>query len=169
VQPRGKRAIHFPFLLPALATVGLALTGCETTGTTAEPVLSRTSRQARADPAGRATPSSDVGKLQAWRDTEKVARAAPGRSPVAGAGSSMQPVYGASSMLVITKVAYADLRPGMNVAYLNRHGTQVVHMILERGHDGWRVQGLNNETEDADRVTPENLLGVVYASIVYED
>jgi hypothetical protein len=45
----------------------------------------------------------------------------------------------------------------------------VVHQILEKKSRGWRVQGLNNETEDLDFVTRDNLLGVIYASFAAEE
>jgi hypothetical protein len=57
----------------------------------------------------------------------------------------------------------------MTVAYLNRRGHQVVHQIIAKEAVGWRVQGLNNEIEDLDRVTRENLLGVIYASFAAEE
>ena len=81
----------------------------------------------------------------------------------------MQPVYGDNTMIVTTKIAFEELKPGMTVAYLNRRGHQVVHQIIEMDARGWRVQGLNNETQDLDRVTRENLLGVVYASFAAEE
>lgn len=81
----------------------------------------------------------------------------------------MQPVFGDNTMIVISKIAYEELQAGMTIAYLNRKGHQVVHQILEKTAKGWRVQGLNNETEDLDLVTRENLLGVVYASFAAEE
>jgi len=81
----------------------------------------------------------------------------------------MQPVFGDNTMIVITKIAYEELKGGMTVAYLNRRGRQVVHQILAQDGGGWRVQGLNNEKEDIEQVTRENLLGVVYASFAAEE
>lgn len=77
----------------------------------------------------------------------------------------MAPVYGESTVLVFNPIAYGDLRPGMNVAYLNSEGRQVVHRLLQSTPDGWTVVGLNNTRIDADLVTPRNLLGVVYATV----
>src|ERR1700719_1778611 len=47
-----------------------------------------------ADPALKAPPSANVGKLQAWNDAEMLAQRAEGRSAAVGAGNSMLPVYG---------------------------------------------------------------------------
>jgi hypothetical protein len=77
----------------------------------------------------------------------------------------MAPVYGDSTLLVIAKVEFDHLQPGMTVAYQNVRGRRVVHQLLESTSSGWRVQGLNNETADRERVTRENLIGVVYASL----
>ena len=114
-------------------------------------------------------PSTNTTRVQAWKDAELVAGMGEGRVSAAGSGGSMQPVFGSNTMVVISKIAYDDLKAGMTVAYLNRKGHQVVHQILEKKSRGWRVQGLNNETEDLDFVTRENLLGVIYASFAAEE
>ncbi len=114
-------------------------------------------------------PVANVSKLQAWKDAETIAALAPGRTEVIGAGESMKPVYGENTILVISKISYDELKPGMNVVYTNRRSKLVVHQTLARETKGWRVQGINNEREDPDRVTRDNLVGVVYASLSYGD
>jgi hypothetical protein len=114
-------------------------------------------------------PAANVSKLQAWKDAEAIAALAPGRSEVIGAGDSMKPVYGENTILVISKIGYDELKPGMSVVYTNKLGKLVVHQTLAREAKGWRVQGINNAREDKDRVTRENLVGVVYASLSYSD
>lgn len=114
-------------------------------------------------------PSTDVSRVQAWKDAERVSQMGEGRVSAVGSGGSMQPVFGNNTVIVITKIAFEDLKPGMTVAYLNKKGHQVVHQLLEKKTKGWRVQGLNNETEDLELVTRENLLGVVYASFAAEE
>ncbi|HZP58916.1 MAG TPA: S24/S26 family peptidase [Opitutaceae bacterium] len=114
-------------------------------------------------------PTADVGKLQAWYDTEMLANRAPGRSAAAGAGTSMLPIYGDNTMLVISAVPYDSLQTGMTVAYHNRRGVEVVHKLVEKLSHGWRVEGLNNDEEDPELVTPQNLIGVVYATLNYGD
>ncbi len=119
-----------------------------------------------ADPAEKSVPSTDVGRMQAWKDAEAVAAMGEGRLTVIGAGESMLPVYGEGTVLVLSKTDYAALEPGMQVAYVNEGGRQVVHVLTgyEASSGGWKVRGLNNENEDHERVTRYNLIGVVYAS-----
>lgn len=114
-------------------------------------------------------PSADVNVNDAWRDAKLVAGREPGRTPAVGAGSSMQPVYGDNTMLIISPIDYDQLRPGMTVAYVNHRGVRVVHRLVEKLADGWRVQGLNNDRVDDDVVTRKNLVGVIYASFNYTD
>ncbi|MBP7141009.1 MAG: hypothetical protein KBA71_03815 [Opitutaceae bacterium] len=77
----------------------------------------------------------------------------------------MAPVFNEDTILVIAKVPFQELQPGMKVAYLSREGRQVVHQLVDRTPDGWRVRGINNGEIDSERVTARNLLGVVYASL----
>jgi len=121
-----------------------------------------------ADPAAKAPPSANVGKLQAWNDAEMLAQRGTGRITAAGAGTSMLPIYGDNTMLVISAVPYDTLRLGMTVAYINSRGIEVVHKLIGKEAHGWRVEGLNNEEADAELVTPENLIGVVYATLSYD-
>jgi hypothetical protein len=114
-------------------------------------------------------PTANASKLQAWKDAEAIAALAPGRSEVIGAGDSMKPVYGENTILVLSKISYDELKPGMNVVYMNKRAKLVVHQTLVREAKGWRVQGINNAREDPERVTRENLVGVVYASLSYSD
>lgn len=116
------------------------------------------------EPAAKEIPATDVGRMQAWKDAERVAAMGEGRLTVIGAGESMLPVYGEGTVLVLSKIGYAELKSGMQVAYVNSAGREVVHVLVESDARGWRVRGLNNETEDRERVTPSNLIGVVYAS-----
>jgi hypothetical protein len=117
-----------------------------------------------ATPSPRPVPSTDVGRLQAWQDAEQVSARQAGRETVIGSGDSMRPIYGDRTVLVLAPIDYANLKAGMQIGYVNRHGRRVVHVLLAPGTDGWRVQGLNNESEDRERVTRYNLIGVVYAS-----
>jgi len=152
---------------PAIVMVGFAMvaSGCATDNNSAQPTHA-------SPPSGsndKLVPSSNVSRVQAWKDAELVSSMGEGRASAAGSGGSMQPVFGDNTMIVISKIAYEELKPGMTVAYLNRRGHQVVHQIIEKEASGWRVQGLNNEIEDLDHVTRENLLGVIYASFAAEE
>lgn len=117
----------------------------------------------------KAAPATDVGKIQAWQDAEKVAAQDEGRVTVIGSGDSMRPIYGENTVLVLSKIDFADLKPGMQVGYINEAGRRVVHVLLERDGRGWKVQGLNNDTMDRERVTRYNLIGVVYASFATDE
>lgn len=134
---------------------GLLLAGCETVSESA--------------PAGTPTPSANVKKYQAWKDAEMLAQRQTGREALVGGGDSMKPIYGDNTMLVVTPIAYDDLQPGMTVVYTNRRGRRVAHQLLEKLSEGWRVQGFNNAEEDSELVTPQNLIGVVYASLSSEE
>lgn len=147
-----RTSVLVPGLLSLAFAIGMA--GCADTPTA---------------PAPKPVPATDVGRLQAWRDAEQVASLDADRVTVLGSGESMKPIYGEGTVLVLTKINYADLKPGMQVAYLNEAGHRVVHVLLQPDERGWRVQGLNNESEDRERVTRYNLIGVVYASFTTDD
>ena len=119
--------------------------------------------------AGMPPPRVDVTRNQAWRDAEAVAALDPNRLTVIGAGASMRPVYGENTVLVLQKVPFESLTAGMNVAYRNQRGAVVLHRLVSQDAGGWRAAGFNNEVEDRERVTPFNLLGIVYASFANED
>ncbi len=117
-------------------------------------------------PVPQAPPSTDVTELEAWRDAELITGLSRDRFTLIGSGGSMLPVYGENTVLVISKIDYTALQRGMQVAYRAGSGARVLHVLVERESRGWRVQGLNNEVEDREWVTPFNLIGVVYASFV---
>jgi hypothetical protein len=144
-------------LLPGFLLVCLWMAGCAATAD--RPAAIR-------EPA--VSPSADVPVDQAWHDAKAVAARGPGRMPAVGTGTSMQPVFGEDTLLVISPIAYDDLRPGMTVAYRNRRGVRVVHRLVVKLADGWRIMGLNNDRVDDALVTRENLIGVVYASFNYD-
>jgi len=149
--------------------LGAAWLGVLVTGATFAAAADKPSAPASQGKGTLTTPAANVTKLQAWKDAEMIASLAPGRTEVIGAGDSMKPVYGENTILVISKISFDELKPGMSVVYTNRRGHHVVHQALTREAAGWRVQGINNDRADADRVTRENLLGVVYASLSYSD
>ncbi len=149
--------------------LALGLVGCATDDCAAQSGRSSASADRSGGSDDKRVPSSNTSRVQAWKDAEMVSKMGEGRASAAGSGGSMQPVFGDNTMIVISKIAYEELQAGMTVAYLNRRGHQVVHQILEKKAQGWRVQGLNNEKEDLDFVTRENLLGVIYASFAAEE
>lgn len=116
-----------------------------------------------------ATPSADVSRIQAWKDARLIASKSAGREALVGGGSSMNPVYGDNTMLVVQPIDYDQLKAGMTVVYLNKQGLRVAHQLIAKEDKGWRAQGIHNDVEDPGYVTPENLIGVVYASLVSDE
>lgn len=123
----------------------------------------------KAIPTVKPAPATDVGRVQAWSDAERVTANDESRITLIGSGESMRPIYGENTVLVISKIDYANLKRGMQVAYLSQAGHRVVHVLLGEDARGWRVQGLNNANEDKERVTRYNLIGVVYASFATDE
>ena len=115
-------------------------------------------------------PSSNVERLETWRDAKRLADTSDEQVVLVGQGESMAPLFGDNTILVINEIDFDKLEPGMDVAYLNKQGRRVVHRLKAQDAIGnWIVQGINNDAEDESRVTRSNLMGVVYASFVHED
>jgi len=77
-------------------------------------------------------------------------------------GSSMEPVLLDGTVIVLKKVDFSELKAGMDVAYTNRKGEQIVHKLVRKKGNGWVAKGINNSYEDPDLVTKKNLIGVLY-------
>lgn len=127
------------------AAACMLLTGCVTDGGAAD------------------QPKSTLAEGRVLRVAGGVQRTEPGRTLIDGGGESMAPVMGENTVVVVQPIAYADLQPEMIVAYRNRRGVQIIHQLVRREPDGWVARGWNNANIDPEKVTPENLLGVVYA------
>jgi hypothetical protein len=100
------------------------------------------------------------------RDTEMtraaaVAAAIPGAEVFQGLGASMAPLYASRTAVVVAPVRFGDLRKGMTVVYVNRSGRRVAHALTGDVRQGWVAQGMNNDFEDDELVTPANLVGVI--------
>ena len=93
----------------------------------------------------------------------------PGGTIRKGQGTSMMPIYGDNTVLVITPIEFNQLETGMIVAYRNKWGDQIVHQLVKRNGRRWVAKGLNNEQIDSEPVTKNNLIGVVYAVFNSED
>ena len=83
-----------------------------------------------------------------------------------GVGSSMQPCYTPGTILVVHPTSFFMLRRGMPVVYLNRSGRQVAHVLVEESAAGWTAAGLNNAGADDEKVTAQNLVGIVRCAFV---
>jgi signal peptidase I len=104
----------------------------------------------------------------AMAEAESVAAQHEGDFVVVGVGASMEPCYASGTVLVIHPTSYFMLRSGMSVVYRNRSGRQVAHVLVREGRDGWIARGVNNAGADAERVTRENLVGVVRCAFAPE-
>jgi hypothetical protein len=101
---------------------------------------------------------------RAWQQASDLAEHTPRAFVLVGSGQSMRPLYEAGTILVLRQVPYARLKYGQTVLYRNRQQKVVAHVLVARGRDGWRVQGLNNRTHDTEPLCAENLVGVVIAA-----
>ncbi len=98
------------------------------------------------------------------RQMERAALAAaaiPGATACWGVGGSMAPLYPERTAVVVAPVKFAALKRGMTVVYVDRGGHTVAHALVGDLPQGWVAQGVNNDWEDDDLVTPQNLLGVI--------
>lgn len=111
-------------------------------------------------------PASTISTRDSARAAAIIEDQMDGRISGPAEGNSMQPLYGSNAYLIITPIDYADLEPGMLVAYKDLFGRRVVHALLRKEGKYWTVQGVNNAHEDADYVTEQNLIGVVYGSMI---
>jgi len=100
----------------------------------------------------------------ALTDAHLLAARHPGAGVVRVEGRSMLPFFGDGSVLVVKRIAAADLRVGMVVVYTNRFGETVAHRVVAGAPDRWTVRGYNNDAPDTTVVNDANLHGVVYAT-----
>ena len=101
------------------------------------------------------------------KTAEKVAAGMHGAQALWGIGRSMEPLYATNTAVIVQEIKYDDLQKGMTVVYVKSNGHRVAHSIVGETAGGFLVQGVNNDVEDAELVTPENFVGVVvqaYAS-----
>ncbi len=84
-------------------------------------------------------------------------------------GDSMLPFFGNGAVLVVKKMAAANLRVGMVVVYTNRFNETVAHRLVAATAAGWEVRGYNNAKSDSSLVGDANIVGVVYATFHSDD
>lgn len=99
-----------------------------------------------------------------WARAQTAAAEISGGRALLGVGSSMAPLFKASTAVVVAPREYAALRKGMTVVYRNSQGRLVAHALAARMPQGWVAQGVGNDFEDDELVTPANLVGVVVAA-----
>ena len=109
-------------------------------------------------------PHSSVNLQQGLNAALSVDAQSQGRVTGLGAGNSMAPLYGGNAIVVTNPIDFDDLTPGLVVVYQNSAGHNVVHKLSHRQGRYWVAVGENNRYIDEELVTPENLIGVVYAT-----
>lgn len=98
---------------------------------------------------------------------EAAAAALPDAQAFWGIGRSMEPLYATNTAIVIQQIDYEHIKKGMTVVYRKSTGVRVCHSVVGETTGGYLVQGVNNDVEDAELVTPDNFMGVIveaYAS-----
>lgn len=84
-------------------------------------------------------------------------------------GYSMEPYLHAGTKIIGIRRNYETLREGEWVVREDRIGfgyRYVLHAIIRRDGNNWVMRGLNNPTEDSERLTPENYICVVYPVLI---
>lgn len=114
-------------------------------------------------------PRSGVAIDDAVADGVTVAAMNPAWEVMIGAGKSMAPHYGEGSVLVVDRMPFEQLRPGMMVVFQDRDGDWVGHWLVSRDESGWRTQGANNGSMDPDTLTPERYRGVIFGVLNASD
>ncbi len=99
---------------------------------------------------------------------ETAAAALPGAQAFWGIGRSMEPLYATNTAIVVQPIDYEHIKKGMTVVYIKSNGVRVCHSVVGETTGGYLVQGVNNDVEDAELITPGNFIGIIvqaYASV----
>lgn len=110
-----------------------------------------------------------VAEGQQLKIAERAAAQIPGAVAYWGIGGSMEPLYATNTAVVVTPIAYDDVKKGMTVVYLKSNGRRVAHAIVGETRGGYLVQGINNDEPDAGVVNEENLIGVIVSAFASAD
>lgn len=94
-------------------------------------------------------------------EAERAAKAMSGAHVLWGVGKSMEPLYAHRTAVVVAEHDYEKLKKGMTVVYVKRNGMRVAHSIVGEAKGGYLMQGVNNDEEDAELLTPNNFIGVI--------
>lgn len=103
------------------------------------------------------------------KTAEAAAAAIPGAEAFWGIGESMEPLYATNTAIVVTPIAYDDVKKGMTVVYVKSNGRRVAHSVVGETRGGYLVQGVNNDEPDAEVVNEKNLIGVITAAYATAD
>jgi signal peptidase I len=115
------------------------------------------------------TPTSSVPYAQAVADAQRVASLHPQWQVLKVSGESMEPEFGDASLLLVSRADMDMLHAGMVAVYRDATGDLVAHRLIAPTANGWIVKGLNNDRPDPGVVTAQNLLGVVFGVLHYQD
>lgn len=156
---RGGRFSRFVLcgLLTAVASTALPLAASIKSEKTLAAIVTRT-------PAPRL-----VAEGQQLKIAERAAAQIPGAVAYWGVGGSMEPLYATNTAIVVTPIAYDDVKKGMTVVYVKSNGRRVAHSIVGETRGGYLVQGLNNDEPDAGVVNEQNLIGVIVSAYASAD
>jgi signal peptidase I len=103
------------------------------------------------------------------KTAEKFAATLPRAQALWGIGRSMEPLYAPNTAVVVQEMNYEDIKKGMTVVYVKNNGRRVAHSVVGETRGGFLVQGVNNDREDAELVTPENFIGVITGAFASAD
>jgi signal peptidase I len=95
------------------------------------------------------------------KTAEQFAATLPRAHALWGIGRSMEPLYAPNTAVVVQEIDYDDIKKGMTVVYVKNNGRRVAHSVVGETRGGFLVQGVNNDREDTELVTPENFIGVI--------
>jgi hypothetical protein len=151
------RKLPVPALLTLVLAAGLLTGGCASTAANRDVALFTSVAPLPVIVA----PGTELAQA------ERAAARQPGCLAVRGEGGSMEPVYPGGTAVVIRVGGYEHLRCGLPVVYRSRRGISVAHMLVRQTPGGWIARGLDNNAPDEERVTADNLVGIItqaYAS-----
>lgn len=105
--------------------------------------------------------AEEVAPRDAWWMAEEFAAAREDCETFVGSGGSMEPVYRDRTVLVIQRMEFSRLRPGMTVVFVGGESQMVAHVLVEKTTRGWIAQGAANAARDRILVRERNYVGTV--------
>jgi len=107
--------------------------------------------------------------MQALVDARHVANLNTGWKIYLSRGDSMLPQIDHNSLLLVARADFDQLATGMLVIYRDRDGEFVSHRLITRTSEGWVAKGINNSQIDPGLVTRDNLQGMVFGVMRYQN
>lgn len=107
-------------------------------------------------------PSTNVPYAQALQDAQSIARQNPNWEVARCQGFSMSPFFTERSLLLVKKIPFEKLRPGMVAVYTDSAGDIVAHKVTARAGEGWHCQAFQNKITDPTPVSSANFRGIVF-------